>query len=169
MDIKKSTRLQNLWPFWALSFLISWGIWLVLIWAGKLPEPIFWIAGFGPTLAALGLTVLQNGRRGLRELLRPGWRAQARWYVFSLFGTPLVMLISLSWHGALGGEAPQYTDPNHLVTSLEQWPLIFVVFGYIFIFTSLGEEIGWRAYALPRLLKRVSPFWASLIFEINAG
>ena len=88
MDLKKTTYRQNLWPFWVLSFLISWGIWLCSIRAANLPEPVFWFAGLEPTLAALGLTAVQNGCRGLRELLHPGWRARPRWYAFSLFGTP---------------------------------------------------------------------------------
>jgi membrane protease YdiL (CAAX protease family) len=53
-----------------------------------------------------------------------------------------------------------------MVTSLEQWPLVIVVFVYIFVFTALGEEIGWRGFVLPRLLNRFSPFTASIILGL---
>jgi membrane protease YdiL (CAAX protease family) len=36
----------------------------------------------------------------------------------------------------------------------------------LFLITNLGEEIGWRGYALPRLQQRVNPLAASLILGV---
>lgn len=133
---------------------------------GESNQLLLWLAGSAPTLVAVFLTALQSGRAGLRRLLRLGWRVKPHWYLISLLGTPLVMLIALGLHIAFGGEMPQYRDPNHLVTSPERWHLVIVVFLYIFTFTALGEEIGWRAYAHPRLQSRFSPFVSSLLLGL---
>jgi len=153
----------GLLPYFALTYILSWGIWIPLALTGLSNQWLFWLAGFAPTLSALILTVFQKGWSSVPRLLRLRWRVKPIWYIISLLGTPLVMLAALGLHIVLGGDWPQYIDPNHLVTSPEQWPLVIVVFLYVFVFTALGEEVGWRAYALPRLQSRFSPFRSSLI------
>jgi hypothetical protein len=154
--------------FFALSFLISWSVWIFQIRSGGSSQILFWLAGFGPTLAALILTAWCGGKTALKGFLRRvfQWRAGLFWYGISLLGTPLVMLLALGLHMLMGGGRPQFVDPNHLVTSIEQWPGILIVFGYVFVFTALGEEPGWRGYALPRLKARFSPFVASLVLGL---
>lgn len=156
----------SLYTYFALTYLLSWSIWIPLALTGLSNQWFFWLAGFAPTISALGLTAFQGGRSGLRRLLRLRWRTKLIWYAISLLGTPFVILIALGLHVVLGGGGPQYVDSNHLVTSLEQWPLAVIVFLYIFIFAALGEEIGWRAYALPHLQARFSPFGSGLILGL---
>jgi membrane protease YdiL (CAAX protease family) len=153
----------GLLPYFAFTYLLSWGIWIPLALTGQSNQWLFWLAGFAPSFAALVLTAFQGGWSGTRQLLRLRWQAKPIWYVISLLGTPMVMLAALGLNVALGGDWPQYVDLNHLVTSPEQWPLVIVVFLYIFIFTALGEEVGWRGYALPRLQAHFSPFTSSLV------
>jgi len=90
----------------------------------------------------------------------------ANWYLFSLIRPPLVIFAALMINIVLGGGWPRYLDKMHLVTSLKQWLGVFVVYLYILIFTALGEEIGWRSYALPRLQAFFSPFSATLILGL---
>lgn len=149
--------------YFFLSYLISWGVWIPLAISGSSDQGLLWLAGFGPTLAAVLLTFIQSGFSGLKNLLRLKWRVKGTWYFISLFGTPIIMLTALGLHMVLGGARPRYVDPNHLVTSLDQWPLIMVVFIYVFVFTALGEEFGWRGYAQPRLQAFFSPFTSSII------
>lgn len=111
------------------------------------------------------LTGIQSGGKGLCSLFIMRWRVNRLWYLISLLGTPLVMLVALGLHVCLGGALPQFLDPNHMVTSQAQWPIEIIVFLYVFVFTALGEEISWRGFALPLLQTRFSPlpFSASLI------
>ena len=160
--------LKSLLFFFGLTFLISWGIWIALAITGSSDQLLLWTAGFGPTLAALFLTGWQKGRAGLRSLLNSLllWRLNPLWYLVSLLGAPLVMLLALGLHVAFGGAWPQFLDPNHMVTSLNQWPLIMIVFFYVLVFTALGEEIGWRGVALPLLQTRFSAVFSSLILGL---
>lgn len=162
----KGSVNKNLSLFFGLTFLISWGIWIPLALTDRSTQLLLWMAGFGPTLAAIIVTGLQSGCKGLRSLFVIRWQVNPLWYLISLLGTPLVMLAALGLHVALDGAWPQLLDPNHLVTTVAQWPLVIVVFLYIFIFTALGEEFGWRGYALSRLQTQFSPFYASLILGV---
>lgn len=62
--------------FFCLAFMISWGIWGSIIRTGSNSQLLFWIAGFGPTLAALVLSALRNRLIGIRDLLKGGQQPQ---------------------------------------------------------------------------------------------
>ena len=116
----------------------------------------------GPTLAALIMTAVTEGRAGLRRLLGRLvlWRVGVRWYLFALVGVPLIMLLGFMVYvmappdlGALGG-------PAYMVTYLVGFVLTMILGGPLF------EEIGWRGFALPRLQRMRGPLAASLILGV---
>ncbi len=152
--------------FIGIAYFLSWSVWIYSILVGETNQYLVWLAGIGPTISAMLLIAYQQGFSGVKRLFYLGWRVGSFWYFISFLGTPLVMLVSLGLHVMMGADSPQFIDPNHMVTSLNQWLFIIVVFAYIFIFTALGEEIGWRAYLLPRLQKSFSPFISSLLLGL---
>lgn len=158
----------NLIVYFILTFLISWGIWVPLALTGGSDQALLWLAGFGPTLAAVIVTGWKHGRAGLKQLLSGVVRLRVKpvWYLVSLLGAPVVFAAALGLHVVLGGAAPHLVDPNHMLTEPGQWPLAALVFGYIFVFTALGEEIGWRGFALPVLQSRFSGFASSLVLGV---
>jgi len=109
----------------------------------------------GPIASAFVVTAVADGRPGLRRwtsrLAR--WRVSWRWYALALLGVPTVMLAA----GALfsGGEV-------HSPTS-------FAVAAYLpglalqMVTTGLGEEPGWRDFALPRLQWQLGPLRAVFV------
>ena len=107
---------------------------------------------FGPALAAIIVVAVADGRTGLRDLLgrMARWRVGTRWYALAL-GLPMVLaLAAAGLHVMLG--AQMAVEFGNLSV------LNFVVFVLI-----VGEELGWRGYALPKLLAGRSALSASLI------
>ena len=116
---------------------------------------------FGPALAAIIMTGIVEGRAGLlslRQRIRQ-WRAGWQWYLLSLVGIPALILIGIVVQpGALASF--KGLTPGLLVS----YPLTFVAvwFGG----GPLGEEIGWRGFALPRMQPRFGPLWGTLLLGV---
>jgi membrane protease YdiL (CAAX protease family) len=108
-----------------------------------------------PTIVAFALVTLMAGRLGAATFLRQSfrWRVALKWYVVALaigfaihFGSSLLALVA--------GRIPaiQIATPNAMLAAV---PI-----------AALLEEIGWRGFALRRLLDRYSPFTATLMISL---
>jgi len=147
------------------AFAISWLGWGVLILTGTEPDffnPWKMLAAFGPSLAGLAAIAFHSGKAGLRNVWRqmthfgqPRWF----WYLISLIAPPAIMLASLYIHIALGGTGLAFNDPAEIYR-------VIPVFLLVLFFSVLGEEVGWRGFALPWLQKRFSAFQSSLILGV---
>lgn len=149
--------------FFALAFAVTWSFWGlgVLGERGVIPTlPGFTVIGtFGPLVAAVVLTARKDGREGLRSLLGRvvRWRVAPAWYGVALLGPLVLTLAAISLHVALGGRTP---DLASLAGSL---PTVLLVSVYMLLFVALGEEVGWRGYALPALQARHGALASSAI------
>ena len=90
------------------------------------------------------------------------WRVSIFWYLFSFLVPAVIVLLAIGLHILLGGAVPEFGDPA-------QWYLVIPVFLYVLFFSVLGEEIGWRGYALPELQANHSALTASLIIGVIWG
>ena len=116
---------------------------------------------YGPTLAALIVAGVTEGKAGIKALLGRvvRWRVGLHWYILGLGGPALLFFIAGRIAELLGG-APQ---PR----AVGGWSVLLMgIAGSLVHGIANGEEIGWRGYALPRLLERHSPLVASLILGI---
>lgn len=151
--------------FFVVTFVISWTIWWATAVIGSESGVLLSLGTFGPTIAALALTAVLEGRSGLRAIWRRLliWRVGPGWYLFALGGTAVFVLAALGLYRLAGGDAELvFNDPA-------QWYLIIPIFFYVLFFSVLGEEIGWRGYALPRLQARYGSLLASLIIGVLWG
>jgi membrane protease YdiL (CAAX protease family) len=136
----------------------------------NLPEPLLFIfllasTYSGPLPAALIMTTLIDGKEGRRQLWRRmvQWRVGFGWYLLVLVGYPLIFLVGLTFYL---GTAPWIGLSQNL-------PLIFTYYLPVaaigIIFPSLGEEPGWRGFALPRLQQQYGPLVGTLILGVLHG
>lgn len=150
--------------FAGLTLAYSWTLWGLMIASarGWLPFPFAtsWTGSFGPAFGAVVTAALLDGRRGIDGLLRPAgrWRFGRGWWLFVTLGGLVPFLAALAaWiglHGRAGGAGEVV---GKLPLLLVFYPIVLVLGG------PLGEEIGWRGFALPVLLRRHSPLVASFL------
>jgi membrane protease YdiL (CAAX protease family) len=115
----------------------------------------------GPSLAAFILTAAIEGPAGFARLLRAivRWRIGYSWYLFVLIGVPAITVAGAL---VLPGVAGSFQTPALVL--LLSYPASFVV--SLLIGGPLGEEIGWRGFALPRLQRGQGPLIGSLALGI---
>ena len=112
----------------------------------------------GPFLSAFIMTGITEGRLGIGRLLRQLvlWRVSFKWYLFALVGLPAIMVLSVIF---LPGALSSFQG----FAGLAPLPML-AFFVYIFFLGGpLGEEPGWRGFALPRLQRAYGPLIGSLI------
>lgn len=123
--------------------------------------PFAFFGGWGPTLAAVITVALTQGRSAVRQLIRSVtvWRVPLRWYVLVTVFPPAVTALSLLVVDRGLGTLRDF-DVGAAITAT---PLVYLV---ALPFGPLGEELGWRGFALPRLLSRYGPVIASLVLGV---
>jgi CAAX protease family protein len=154
--VKVFLKQHRLAAFFVLAFALSWYPWIIALMRGRTtgPNPL------GPLVAGTIVTAIVSGRPGLREffsrLVR--WRVGAKWYAIT-FATPvLVCLIAVASTLCFFGWGSHISPWS--IEKLRELPERFL---FILLFIGLGEEPGWRGFALPQLQTKYSPLIASLI------
>jgi len=116
-----------------------------------------------PALVAVVLSALTGGRAGVSTLLRKlvAWRLSLKWYVI-MFGLALLVRLSMSIAALLLGWIP--------AIRLREAPVsYFIMLAVMLLISAAVEEVGWRGYALPRLLARRSALFSALFIGIVWG
>ena len=169
MNSHSKTNQQIVQFFW-LTFLFSWILWLpgVLI-TYQLITPnatinaanqvLKWIAGMGPSLAALYLIARSEGASGLKALFKRVLDFKLGiWYVPVFLLLPVILVLAhllnmLLFHASF---------PQAGILEEPWWiPILLIIF-YVMQFS---EELGWRGFALDRLQRK----WNALVSSIVLG
>src|SRR5215467_9729104 len=163
-------RRYPLFFYFFLAFGFTWAyeltVYRVLLTPGFSLRGLLLDLGFtlGPTLAAFVLTAVSQGRAGILQLLRRYilWRVGLRWYLIVLLGVPVLLLISVL---PLPGAFSAFRLP-----ALTFWPTFLLFYLLFLVFEGpLGEEPGWRGFALPRLQQRSGPLVGTLLLGVLWG
>jgi len=181
-DIMRHSRISGwmkrhpLVAYFVLAYALTWALIVPIMLSQRglgifnLPDPLllvlFLLSTFsGPLPAAFIMTSVIDGSTGRRQLWRRmfQWRIGLGWYILVIAGYPLIFLVGLTVYS---GAAPW-------IELVQKWPLIFTYYLPIatigMIFPSLGEEPGWRGFALPRLQLQYGPLSGSLILGVLHG
>lgn len=153
------------WVVWVFALLTPYGMgWIDIPGITALPL-IFLGTLTGPFLGAYVVTRVQQGKgaagKWVRQLFH--WRFAARWYLLAI-ALPLVANIIAD----LGVVILFQTDSTFLVLNaipknVSALAIYVAVVPTVQLLTGpLGEEPGWRGFALPRMQKKWGPVGASL-------
>jgi len=150
--------------FFILTFVVAWLAWG---WAATLPPgalatALLFLGTFAPGLVALAMVARERGRRGLQEL----WervidvRAPWQWYAFAIGYYVVLKLLAAVMHRVVAGAWPVFGTI----------PLVIIVVAIVINTPfQMGEEVGWRGYALPRLAARLGYVRGSLLLGVAWG
>jgi membrane protease YdiL (CAAX protease family) len=178
--VKKSSetsrsRLQiEILLFFGISFAITWGVLGLYLWNApqmteafgpmKLGAPMFYVAVSAPATAAIILTFYKDGWRGVVSFLVSLFRGRAYWpwILISLLGYPVLWFLVNFGTSIWFGRLDQFNF-SPWVTNL---PIILLSGHFLKDIGALGEEPGWRGYALPRLLALMNARIASVVLGL---
>ena len=160
-----NSRRSQLILFVAISYAYLWllfgfGRLLEIPFSYDIKEPggVLVIIGVPASLFSSSLVnLITHGRSGLHQLFSHSleWRFSLKWYL-SAFLTPLLVAFAC-------GAAAFLIDGIKIA---ENWfspsmPLGFMTF--LLLYIGLGEEIGWRGFALPRCQEILGSLGGSII------
>lgn len=155
--------------YFALAYALSWAQWIPLALRGARVAPGAPVTHFpgllGPALAAFLVTALTGGGQGVRSLARSCVRLprDAAFWLLSL--SPLAFLaLAIGIELLLGHPTPPLAS-FRVYSGLPETSIAVVVALAILV-NGLGEEAGWRGFALPRLQARFGPLGGTLILAL---
>ncbi len=170
MSVLHRIRSYPLFLYFMLAYLISWFFMVPLALAKQdfiewpLGFSAHYLAAYGPVLSAVLVSALTSGKEGLRKLLGGMiyWKVRPVWWIIAVSPVILYFLMSALNYFLTGffynikllGEIKFF--PNYGFWTLLLWILTY----------GLGEEVGWRGFALPRLQKNRSALSATIILWI---
>jgi uncharacterized protein len=167
--LKQWMRRHPLFSYFFMAYAFTWITLLpytLAEWSSPLPKAQFYnlffiLHTFGPAVSAYVMFRITDGKAGWLSVrnrikqVRAGWG----WYAFILLGIPALILIGmLILPGAL--TSFQGLPPYFLA----QYPFLFVLI--FFGGGPLGEEIGWRGFALPLMQSRYGALRATLLLGV---
>lgn len=125
---------------------------LALVAAGLLPASFNQLGALSASAAGITLAAIDGGKKSVRDLLGRVliWRVNAGWWLFVLLFPAVLTVGSLYLAGALSGKAASLAGVGPLYSLV---PLLL----FLIVFAGLGEEFGWRGFAVPHVCRSGTP------------
>lgn len=151
--------------FIMIAFGWTWAIVLLLIITGQAKDvsPLFILGGIisniAPSVAAFIVVRISEGKEGVHKLLASlKIKSPVKLYLLALLTVPVINVIVI-------------IISNYSIRAYEfNFILPMLIMGFVWpIFSSTGEEFGWRGYYLPKLLSKYSLIKSGLIVGIVWG
>jgi membrane protease YdiL (CAAX protease family) len=153
--------------FFLIACLFSWIVWIPLALSRsglipvQLPMPLYFLGAFGPMIGALICSKkysISSPKQLFKQLFT--FKTGIQWYLAALLLPFFLYAISASLvYFLYPNESFQFNAPLGVVTAL--FSMLFIV---------VGEELGWRGFALPFLQTKYtalkSSFYVGLMWGI---
>ncbi len=147
---------RQLTAYFLTTFAVSWGIFAGAMVFDVVQSPIVILGVWGPTLSAIVVTAIFYGKDGLKRFFgRVNAKAGLRWFL-PLLAFFLVIGLAGNFFGATA--AGIEFDPEFW-----GWAWVAQVLIMQLLIAGLGEEFGWRGFALQRLQQLTTPAKATLL------
>jgi CAAX protease family protein len=116
-----------------------------------------------PSIVAIALAAIGEGSSGARSLWGKltRWHISLKWLAIAIaVACAMRLAVSLMavWLGFIPAIHLRMTSPGGVI-----------LLAVIFLVAAIPEELGWRGYALPKLLENHSPLYASLVIGVLWG
>lgn len=159
-------KRHPIWTYLFAAYVFTWSLWSVLLVTmphdvmQKGPPPIFFLfallGGIGPSLGGIVTTAIIDGN--LRDMFsRFRWSLVGiKWYAAALLICPLLGLMTLAVERALGMPTTTVEEMIGTLPISVLWP----------VFSSFGEELGWRGFLLPKLQTQCSALKSSILVGV---
>lgn len=160
-----------------LTFLINWAG-IAAIVAGYFPACGEWVATYdghpvadfrgrrtllvwAPNIAAMIVAAVLGGRQAVGRLMGKFlvWRVGVRWWLTALVLPVALAAMAVGLYAAVGGTI-DWSNSHYFV------PVFFLRFLFALTTGSIGEEAGWRGFALPLLQKKIGALGACVLIGL---
>jgi membrane protease YdiL (CAAX protease family) len=171
MNITDFIKQRPIAMFLAIAFLWTWALMAIILASfplGTNPTEmapsfliLILIGGFGPSVSGLIVTRIYYGKGSVWALFGKlkRWRVNIGWYGVAFLTIPLIAVITLLIGSAFGIPSPTSEQIFNVLLIGLIWPLL----------AALGEEFGWRGFALPKLQERYNALVTSIIIGLFWG
>lgn len=169
-------KKHSLPVYFVLAFVITWTGSLIYYFStpqggASLPPflalPAVFVWYFGPCLSAIIVTRGSMQQGSIRRLLSRFriWRVGWVWYAVIILYPLVLHLLVVSVHWLLSGPTPRFFEAEG-VPSGNIWLVLIGLMVYQVLVRGIGEETGWRGFALPAMQSRWNALQASLLLGI---
>lgn len=157
--------MKKILPFFILAYTITWGFWILMVMANPQIKYFHLLGSWGPSLAAIILTYRSEGWMGLRTWWGNIFHiASTRWLVAAAVSPFILYYGSLYFSRFILGEQVIISSTFHS-TEFAELGMLSVLTSIMFY--GFGEQIGWRGYALPKLIENgYNNITASLVLSV---
>lgn len=165
-------KRYDLTLYFVLAYMLSWSVFIPIALSAnglipvQIPLKYHYLGSLGPLVAAVIVMGLTRGWAGIRSLLGRivQWRVEARYYVFAILAPVGLFLLAVLLNRLFTGAWPDLS----LLGEADYLPYLgpLAVLGLWLLTYGLGEETGWRGFALPRLQRARPATSATLILAI---
>lgn len=150
---------RQLAAYFLTTFVLSWGIFGTALVLDAAESPVVILGVWGPTLSAIIITGMFYGKDGLKRFFRRfQFKKGLKWFL-PLLGFFLVIGFAGRFIGS--AVAGLQFDPRFW-----GWAWVAQVMIAQFVIAGLGEEFGWRGFALQRLQHLMAPLKATLVVAL---